>query len=136
MCMLLVSHSLDWVQVLDALAEIAFDPEFLVSRIEKERRAVLAEAQMMNTIEYRVDCQLLQYLHEENALGCRFPIGKTAQACLPRRSSCAVLCCVHALPGTGCSVCMHTCAVQSSPQGGGHARLGVCPCDLHRAHAK
>ena len=35
---------------------------------------------MMNTIEYRVDCQLLQYLHWENALGCRFPIGKTDQA--------------------------------------------------------
>ena len=67
------------LQVLDALAEIAFDPEFLQNRIEKERRAVLAEAQMMNTIEYRVDCQLLQYLHEENALGYRFPIGKTDQ---------------------------------------------------------
>ena len=40
---------------------------------------MLAEAQMMNTIEYRVDCQLLQYLHEENALGYRFPIGKTEQ---------------------------------------------------------
>ena len=66
-------------QVLDALAEIAFNPEFLASRIEKERRAVLAEAQMMNTIEYRVDCQLLQFLHEENALGARFPIGKTDQ---------------------------------------------------------
>lgn len=71
--------SLFHVQVLDALADIAFDPEFLHSRIEKERRAVVAEAQMMNTIEYRVDCQLLQYLHEENALGCRFPIGKTEQ---------------------------------------------------------
>lgn len=34
---------------------------------------------MMNTIEYRVDCQLLTYLHEENALGCRFPIGLTEQ---------------------------------------------------------
>jgi hypothetical protein len=34
---------------------------------------------MMNTIEYRVDCLLLQYLHWENALGCRFPIGKTEQ---------------------------------------------------------
>ena len=67
------------LQVLDALAEIAFNPEFLQNRIEKERRAVLAEAQMMNTIEYRVDCQLLQFLHEENALGCRFPIGKTDQ---------------------------------------------------------
>jgi len=65
--------------VLDALTEVAFEPEFLPSRIEKERKAVVAEAQMMNTIEYRVDCQLLQYLHWENALGCRFPIGKTDQ---------------------------------------------------------
>jgi predicted Zn-dependent peptidase len=65
--------------VLDALAEIAFEPEFLPSRIEKERKAVTAEAQMMNTIEYRVDCQLLQYLHWENALGSRFPIGKMDQ---------------------------------------------------------
>lgn len=71
--------------MLDALAEIAFNPEFLHNRIEKERRAVLAEAQMMNTIEYRVDCQLLQYLHEENALGFRFPIGKTDQVSLPIR---------------------------------------------------
>ena len=67
-------------QVLEALTEIAFEPELLASRMEKERRAVLAEAQMMNTIEYRVDCQLLQYLHAENALGSRFPIGKTEQA--------------------------------------------------------
>ena len=68
-----------FMQVLDALSEVAFWPEFLASRIEKERKAVLAEAQMMNTIEYRVDCALLKYLHEENALGCRFPIGKTEQ---------------------------------------------------------
>ena len=61
------------------LAEVAFKPEFLTTRIEKERRAVLAEAQMMNTIEYRVDCCLLKYLHAENALGYRFPIGKTEQ---------------------------------------------------------
>ncbi|KAG1670958.1 hypothetical protein FOA52_011393 [Chlamydomonas sp. UWO 241] len=66
-------------QVLEALEDIAFRPEFELNRIEKERKAVLAEAQMMNTIEYRVDCQLLQYLHEENNLGCRFPIGKTEQ---------------------------------------------------------
>ncbi|KIY95413.1 hypothetical protein MNEG_12550 [Monoraphidium neglectum] len=57
--------------VLQALAEIAFAPQFLPTRVEKERKAVLAEAQMMNTIEYRVDCQLLQYLHEENNLGYR-----------------------------------------------------------------
>ena len=66
-------------QVLEALSEIAFDPELLPARLEKERAAVLAEAQMMNTIEYRVDCQLLRWLHAENALGERFPIGLPEQ---------------------------------------------------------
>jgi hypothetical protein len=81
--------------VLDALSEIAFNPDMLVSRLDKERKAVLAEAQMMNTIEYRVDCQLLQYLHEENLLGYRFPIGKTDQVLVwgscGRRPVCAHL---------------------------------------------
>ncbi|KAL5167885.1 Stromal processing peptidase, chloroplastic [Glycine soja] len=65
--------------VLDALNEIAFHPKFLASRIEKERRAILSELQMMNTIEYRVDCQLLQHLHSENKLSKRFPIGLEEQ---------------------------------------------------------
>lgn len=65
--------------VLDALNEIAFHPKFLTSRVEKERRAILSELQMMNTIEYRVDCQLLQYLHSENKLSGRFPIGLEEQ---------------------------------------------------------
>ncbi|KAL3617633.1 hypothetical protein CASFOL_037954 [Castilleja foliolosa] len=65
--------------VLDALNEIAFHPKFLVSRVEKERRAILSELQMMNTIEYRVDCQLLQHLHSENKLSRRFPIGLEEQ---------------------------------------------------------
>lgn len=65
--------------MLDALTEIAFEPEMLATRLEKERLAVLSEAQMMNTIEYRVDCQLLTYLHAENLLGERFPIGSTDQ---------------------------------------------------------
>ena len=30
--------------------------------MEKERRAILSELQMMNTIEYRVDCQVLDML--------------------------------------------------------------------------
>eukprot|EP01018_Ginkgo_biloba_P028528 Gb_39236 [translate_table: standard] len=58
---------------------IAFQPKFLPSRVEKERQAILSELQMMNTIEYRVDCQLLQHLHSENKLGCRFPIGLEEQ---------------------------------------------------------
>lgn len=33
-------------QVLEALEEIAFHPQFSASRIEKERKAVLAEAQV------------------------------------------------------------------------------------------
>ncbi|XP_076939981.1 stromal processing peptidase, chloroplastic-like [Bidens hawaiensis] len=65
--------------VLDALNEIAFYPKFLASRVEKERRAILSELQMMNTIEYRVDCQLLQHLHSENKLSKRFPIGLEEQ---------------------------------------------------------
>ncbi|KAK7837595.1 stromal processing peptidase [Quercus suber] len=65
--------------VLDALNEIAFHPKFLSSRVEKERRAILSELQMMNTIEYRVDCQLLQHLHSENKLSKRFPIGLEEQ---------------------------------------------------------
>lgn len=65
--------------VLDALNEIAFNPKFLASRVEKERRAILSELQMMNTIEYRVDCQLLQHLHSENKLSKRFPIGLEEQ---------------------------------------------------------
>ncbi|KAL6996046.1 hypothetical protein U1Q18_006181 [Sarracenia purpurea var. burkii] len=64
---------------LDALNEIAFHPKFLASRVEKERRAILSELQMMNTIEYRVDCQLLQHLHSENKLSKRFPIGLEEQ---------------------------------------------------------
>lgn len=71
---------------IDMLAEVAFGAEFLISRIEKERKAVLAEAQMMNTIEYRMDCQLLKHLHEENALGYRFPIGMVDQVRLPEAS--------------------------------------------------
>ncbi|KAK6914416.1 Peptidase M16, C-terminal [Dillenia turbinata] len=63
----------------DLLPFIAFHPKFLASRVEKERRAILSELQMMNTIEYRVDCQLLQHLHSENKLSRRFPIGLEEQ---------------------------------------------------------
>ena len=65
--------------VLDILYDVAFNPQLLDTRVAKEKKAVLAEAQMMNTIEYRVDCQLLQHLPWDNNLGCRFPIGKLDQ---------------------------------------------------------
>lgn len=45
-------------------------------RLEKERAAVLSEASMVNKMEYRVECQVLSALHEENRISYRFPIGK------------------------------------------------------------
>ena len=45
------------------------------SRLVKERAAVLSEMSMVNTIEYRVECAILQALHAENELSVRFPIG-------------------------------------------------------------
>lgn len=60
---------------LDALCDVIearCDP----ARIEKERQAVLSEMTMVNTIEYRVECQILSTLHRENRLAKRFPIGK------------------------------------------------------------
>lgn len=38
------------------------------SRLEKERSAVLSELTMVNTIDYRMECQVLAALHAENQL--------------------------------------------------------------------
>ncbi|GMH94598.1 hypothetical protein TrVE_jg13582 [Triparma verrucosa] len=59
----------------DALAEV-MEASCEDSRLEKERQAVLSEMTMVNTIEYRVECQILSTLHRENRLAKRFPIGK------------------------------------------------------------
>ena len=62
---------------LDALCDV-MEARCEPSRIEKERQAVLSEMTMVNTIEYRVECQILGTLHRENRLAKRFPIGKEA----------------------------------------------------------
>ncbi|KAG0463237.1 hypothetical protein HPP92_021713 [Vanilla planifolia] len=54
-------------------------PNFFHLVLKRKRKAILSELQMMNTIEYRVDCQLLQHLHSENKLSKRFPIGLEEQ---------------------------------------------------------
>eukprot|EP00439_Symbiodinium_sp_Y106_P039140 s2007_g4.t1 len=64
---------------LEALSEIAFGPEMLNHRIEKERKAVLAEMQQVNDMEYRIETWTLSGLHETNKLGSQFPIGKEEQ---------------------------------------------------------
>lgn len=60
---------------LDALVDV-MEARAESSRLEKERAAVLSEMTMVNTIEYRVECQILSTLHRENRLAKRFPIGK------------------------------------------------------------
>jgi len=60
---------------LDALVDV-MEARVDNSRLEKERAAVLSEMTMVNTIEYRVECQILSTLHRENRLAKRFPIGK------------------------------------------------------------
>lgn len=60
---------------LDALVDV-MEARAEGSRLEKERAAVLSEMTMVNTIEYRVECQILSTLHRENRLAKRFPIGK------------------------------------------------------------
>jgi predicted Zn-dependent peptidase len=60
---------------LDALVDV-MEARVEKFRLEKEREAVLSEMTMVNTIEYRVECQILSTLHRENRLAKRFPIGK------------------------------------------------------------
>lgn len=60
---------------LDALCDV-MEARVEPARLEKERQAVLSEMTMVNTIEYRVECQILSTLHRENRLAKRFPIGK------------------------------------------------------------
>jgi len=63
---------------LDALLDV-MEARFEGSRVEKERSAILSEAAMVNTIDYRVEVQLLAALHGENRLRKRFPIGLVEQ---------------------------------------------------------
>lgn len=60
---------------LDALVDV-MEAKANRQRLEQERAAVLSEMTMVNTIEYRVECQILSTLHRENRLAKRFPIGK------------------------------------------------------------
>jgi len=63
----------------DMLAEVGFSPAFSKERIEKERAAVLSEAQMVNDCQYRMQTQILGAVHDENRIHERFPIGLESQ---------------------------------------------------------
>mmetsp|Transcript_1766 Transcript_1766/g.6612 ORF Transcript_1766/g.6612 Transcript_1766/m.6612 type:complete len:1060 (-) Transcript_1766:507-3686(-) len=66
------------VMALDALLDV-MEAKIEPARVEKERAAILSEMLMVNTIEYRVECQLLASLHAENVIPNRFPIGLEEQ---------------------------------------------------------
>merc|ERR1719230_1257326 len=68
-----------YLPALEVLHEIAFAPDMLKERIEKERKAILAEMQQVNDMEYRIETWTLSKLHETNKLGTQFPIGLEEQ---------------------------------------------------------
>ncbi|GFE54441.1 delta-aminolevulinic acid related protein [Babesia ovis] len=63
-------------KALDTLFDVVEAPtQFTASRVEKERQAILSEARIINTLEYRKNCATVGALHAENRLSRRFPIG-------------------------------------------------------------
>ncbi|GBE61852.1 peptidase M16 inactive domain-containing protein [Babesia ovata] len=63
-------------RALEALADVVVAPtQFTTSRVEKERQAILSEARIINTLEYRKNCATVEALHSETRLSRRFPIG-------------------------------------------------------------
>lgn len=72
--------------MLEALSEIAFAPQFLPTRVEKERKAVLAEAQVREGgaarrfVSQRLATRMAAELAEAAALGTRLAGGPAASA--------------------------------------------------------
>ncbi|ORM41514.1 putative delta-aminolevulinic acid dehydratase [Babesia sp. Xinjiang] len=67
-------------RALSALVDVVEAPtQFSTSRVEKERQAILSEARIINTLEYRKNCATVQALHAETRLSRRFPIGDLAR---------------------------------------------------------
>jgi len=64
---------------LQVLSDVGFQPAFKPERVEKERAAVLSEAQMVNDCQYRLQTQFLSALHGDNCIHTRFPIGLEQQ---------------------------------------------------------
>ncbi|AFZ81422.1 delta-aminolevulinic acid dehydratase domain-containing protein [Theileria equi strain WA] len=63
-------------KALSTLLDVVEAPtQFNSSRVEKERMAILSEASIINTMEYRKNCATVKALHSENILSKRYPIG-------------------------------------------------------------
>eukprot|EP00971_Amphidinium_carterae_P288611 5730723-Amphidinium_carterae.1 len=64
---------------LECLREIGFEPAFETERVEKERAAVLSEAQMVNDVAFRMRTDILTATNSENVIHERMPIGLVEQ---------------------------------------------------------
>jgi predicted Zn-dependent peptidase len=63
-------------ELLDLVHEITCCPIFPEKDFESERRVVLSELIMRNTIDFRCTKAMYNLVHGENLLCKRFPIGK------------------------------------------------------------
>ncbi|ELR23661.1 peptidase M16 inactive domain containing protein [Acanthamoeba castellanii str. Neff] len=66
-------------KVLFALHQLAFKALFPKEAVDSERGPILSEAQISNSIGYRVEYQEYQQIHADNLLSKRFPIGLVEQ---------------------------------------------------------
>eukprot|EP01087_Luapelamoeba_hula_P020305 TRINITY_DN6910_c0_g1_i1.p1 TRINITY_DN6910_c0_g1~~TRINITY_DN6910_c0_g1_i1.p1 ORF type:complete len:1277 (-),score=249.90 TRINITY_DN6910_c0_g1_i1:27-3806(-) len=66
-------------KVIDAMHQLAFKALLLQEHADAERGSILSEAQLSNSIGYRVEYQEYQQIHARNLLSQRFPIGRVDQ---------------------------------------------------------
>jgi hypothetical protein len=64
-------------QMLTILRELCFRATFADKLVDSERVAVLSEAALSNTVEYRAEAAMIFQAHEETRLPHRLPIGHT-----------------------------------------------------------
>ncbi|SBT44025.1 metalloendopeptidase [Plasmodium ovale wallikeri] len=64
-------------QCIDTMVEVLTgDTQFNKERIIKEKKAIFSEYSIINTVEYKMNSDIIKTLHRENRLRHRLPIGK------------------------------------------------------------
>ncbi|CAD2099890.1 delta-aminolevulinic acid dehydratase, putative porphobilinogen synthase, putative [Plasmodium vinckei lentum] len=64
-------------QCLDVMVDVLSGrDQFNKERITKEKKAIFSEYSIINTVEYKINSDIIKTLHRENRLSHRLPIGK------------------------------------------------------------
>ncbi|CRH01523.1 stromal-processing peptidase, putative [Plasmodium relictum] len=64
-------------QCIDTMVEVLKGKtQFNKERIKKEKKAIFSEYSIINTVEYKMNSDIIKTLHKENRLSHRLPIGK------------------------------------------------------------